>query len=139
MKFYKFDCFGHKNILGTHKNTLEFTKETDLTINGDCIVGVNANYNNSNLLKFIQSLRTNKVNATIIVDNLIDKINFTVNKDFNDKKEIVIRITDFVSSRTFGTRCNKAAINLKRNIIKKMKSEETKMTIIFKENETFRK
>ena len=39
-----FFCFGHKNILAKHRNTLEFTKDKDLTLNGDCIVGVNANF-----------------------------------------------------------------------------------------------
>ena len=33
---------GHKNILSLHEKTLEITKESDLTINGDCIVGINA-------------------------------------------------------------------------------------------------
>ena len=33
---------GHKNILSLHEKTLEITKEPDLTINGDCIVGINA-------------------------------------------------------------------------------------------------
>ena len=33
---------GHENILGTHKTTLEFTKDKHLTKKGDCIVAVAA-------------------------------------------------------------------------------------------------
>ena len=33
---------GHKNILSLHKKTIEITKESELTINGDCIIGTNA-------------------------------------------------------------------------------------------------
>ena len=31
---------GHKNILSLHKKTIEITKDSQLTVNGDCIVGV---------------------------------------------------------------------------------------------------
>ena len=33
---------GHKNILSLHKKTIEITKDSQLTVNGDCIVGVNS-------------------------------------------------------------------------------------------------
>jgi len=33
---------GHKNILSLHKKTIEITKESQLTINGDCIIGTNS-------------------------------------------------------------------------------------------------
>ena len=33
---------GHKNVLSLHKKTVEITKEPHLTVNGDCIIGVNA-------------------------------------------------------------------------------------------------
>ena len=34
---------GHKNILSLHQKTIEITKDSELTSNGDCIVGVSAN------------------------------------------------------------------------------------------------
>ena len=34
---------GHKNIVSLHEKTLEITKDQDLTINGDCIIGIDAN------------------------------------------------------------------------------------------------
>jgi len=33
---------GHKNILSLHKKTIEITKDDELTVNGDCIVGTNS-------------------------------------------------------------------------------------------------
>ena len=33
---------GHKNILSLHEKTIEITKDSELTTNGDCIVGVGA-------------------------------------------------------------------------------------------------
>ena len=33
---------GHKNILSLHEKTIEITKDNELTVNGDCIVGINS-------------------------------------------------------------------------------------------------
>ena len=33
---------GHKNILSLHEKTIEITKDSELTVNGDCIIGTNA-------------------------------------------------------------------------------------------------
>ena len=40
----KFSARGHENIRGVHKTTFEFTKEKELTLKGDCIIGVNADF-----------------------------------------------------------------------------------------------
>jgi len=50
---YTFYCFGHENIQATHKNTIEFTKEDSLTKNGDCIVGVKADFDRDSLVGYI--------------------------------------------------------------------------------------
>ena len=34
---------GHRNILSLHEKTIEITKDSELTTNGDCIVGIGAN------------------------------------------------------------------------------------------------
>ena len=41
---YSFNCYGHENITARHKTTLEFTKDEDLSLKGDCIVGVKAGF-----------------------------------------------------------------------------------------------
>ena len=41
----KFSILGHENILATHKNTLEFTKDDFVTKTGDCIVGISSDFN----------------------------------------------------------------------------------------------
>lgn len=35
-----FTCKGHPNILSKHKNSFEFTKDTEITKAADCVVGV---------------------------------------------------------------------------------------------------
>ena len=114
-----FIFYGHKNILSTHKNTFEFTKDHDLTLNGDCIVGVKADFDYNELIKLVKNY--SKIKIIIKVDNVNEEINCNVNKEFNDENEIVIRKTDFVSKRTLGINANKAAIDLDRKLISKLK------------------
>ncbi len=122
-----FFCFGHKNILAKHRNTLEFTKDKDLTLNGDCIVGVNANFD----LKEIKKL-TGEVTILLETENNKDEFQCTINKEFNDAHEIVIRTTDFLSNRTLGINATKAAKDLNRDLIEELKDESVKLKITIK-------
>ena len=61
----KFTAYGHPNITARHKTTLEFTKDKELSLRGDCIVGVKADFSLSEIKKFIKSLKTNKIKIII--------------------------------------------------------------------------
>ena len=63
---YSFTCYGHNNVISRHKTTLEFTKDEDLSLKGDCIVGVKADFSLQQLKKFIKKLNNNKI-AIIIM------------------------------------------------------------------------
>ena len=118
-----FNIHGHKNILGTHKNTIEFTKDSKLTRNGDCIIGVKADFNLKELKALIK--KNSKIKIIITVDDMIEEINAVSNPDFNDAHEIVIRKTDFISGRTLGIKADKAVLDLDRELINKLKNPET--------------
>lgn len=113
-----FHAYGHPNIKGTHKNTLEFTKEENLTLNGDCIIGVNADFEPQELTEFARKYKTAKIILT--ADGINDEFTAKLNPEFKDEKEVVIRIGEHVSSRTFAIRADKAAKHLKRELIKKL-------------------
>lgn len=123
-----FKAFGHKNISATHKNTIEFTKEKELTPKGDCILGVNADFDLAKIKKFIKGKE--KLKCRISVDNVEDEFEFIPNKNFNDKKEMVFRLGEFKSGRTLGIRAEKAAKHIKRELVEKMKTPGKKMKII---------
>ena len=59
------------------------------------------------------------------VDGIQDTIFARLNPTFSNSREIVVRKTDFVSDRTLGVRCDKAAFDLKSEIIEKLKNPET--------------
>ena len=60
---------GHKNIVSLHARTIEITKDSYLTKNGDCIVGVSANKACKDLNTALKSRLKTKdtiVNITIV-------------------------------------------------------------------------
>lgn len=137
---YKFNAYGHPNILGTHKTTLEFTKDENVSLRGDCIVGVKADFELSKLKEFIRNAKNNEVKITIKAmpkkhREIQDTISAQINPDFDDDKELVIRKTDFVSERTFATSSNKAAFELKRNFINYLKERGNRISVAIKNKE----
>ena len=112
----KFMAYGHKNILSKHRNTIEFTKDKEVSLRGDCILGVNADYD----LLLVKKLK-GKLKVKIKVDEDEDEFFCYVNEDFNDDHEMVFRISEFNSERTLGLRTTKAAKDIKRSIVEKMK------------------
>ena len=132
---YSFTCNGHQNITSKHKTTLEFTKDKYLTLKGDCIVGIKADFSLLQLKKFIKSLKNNKKIIIIIEilnnDNkIIEKINAEVNPDFNSEKDIVIRKSDFIDNRTLAIKADKAACDLNRDFIENIKNNKRKIRIM---------
>lgn len=120
-----FTCFGHKNLLGTHKNTLEFTHDKELTLKGDCIIGVKANFKSTDIKMFSNK----KIVIQISVGNIHDQVIAEFNNSFNHNHEMVIRKSSYVDRRTFAIQANKAAIDINRDLIDAMKNPEAKMEI----------
>ncbi|MDP3764948.1 MAG: DUF371 domain-containing protein [Nanoarchaeota archaeon] len=133
---YKFLAYGHPNILGTHKTTLEFTKDNEVSLKGNCIIGVKADFDLSKIKKLIEKTKDKNIKITI---QLISKnkeykkfqeiISAELNPSFNSNKELVIRKTDFVSERTFVIRADKAAFELDRMLILFLKEKENRIDI----------
>ena len=120
-----FFIYGHPNISAKHKTTLEFTKDKEVSKKGDCIVGVKASFSFSKIKKLL-----NKKRIKIIIGK--EKIIADVNPDFNDKKEIVIRKSDFKSKRTLGINANKAAVDLSRKLVKRLQDPKEKIKVKIK-------
>ncbi len=134
-------AYGHPNILGTHKTTLEFTKDEELTQKGDCIVGVKADFELDKLKDFIKKSNNKKITITIEAmpnrncEKIKEMVYAEVNSGFSDSKEFVIRKTDFVSGRTFAIKSNKAAFELNRKLIDFLKEKNDKISVIIENNE----
>ncbi len=126
--------FGHENVQASHPSTVEFTKESHLSINGDCILVVSANKSLADLSpEFKEALR--KPHAKLIikiqVDELVEEIHArgSPNLALADSQEMVVRKSAYGSSRTLGIHADKAAKDLSRKLVDKLKNPDQKATI----------
>ena len=125
---YSFTAWGHENITGKHKRTLEFTKESELSLGGDCILGVNANFSIYDLKELIQE--GTKLKMVITAGDVSDEIIFEGNPAFDDDKEIVVRMGEFSSDRTLGLRADKACSDLKKELIERLNNPDQKIDVL---------
>ena len=129
---YKFIAHGHPNILATHKTTLEFTKDDEVSLRGDCIVGVKADFDLTELKNFIKKSKNKKITIKIETKDkkLQERLTAQLNPEFSDDKELVIRKTNFISRRTFAIGSDKAAFDLNRGLIGFLKKENKIIIVI---------
>ena len=134
---YEFFAFGHENILATHNKTLEFIKDENLTLRGDCIVGVNSDFDKKELTHFIKKAIGKKIKILIdtIPENkkLHEEITADLNQDFSDPHELVVRQSSFISERTFAINSSKSSLELNRELIGFLKNCKNKIKITIKE------
>lgn len=134
---YKFYAHGHQNISATHKTTLEFTKDNEISTKGDCIIGVNADFDSTKLGQLIKKIKNKNITIaiqTISKNKKYKKIKETIfaeiNPKFDDDREFVIRKTDFISERTFAINSNKAAFGLNRDLINYLKEKGNRIIVV---------
>ncbi len=124
---------GHANVLGLHRNTIEVTKDLEISTRADCIIGVKASKACKDLIaplrRHIQS--GGRLRFEIIVDE--EKFEFlgegSSSLDLTHDRELVLRRSDFASERTGAVRCNVAAIDIPRSIIRKLQNPSSNGTL----------
>ena len=124
---YSFICYGHGNISSSHKATLEFTKDREITRMGHCIVGVRADFELDRIKRLVKDKK--KLKIVIRAGDIKDEINCLVNPGFDDDRELVVRRSDFSSKRTLGIRCDKASAGLSGLLKEKLSDPGQKIII----------
>lgn len=130
-------AYGHENIRATHKSTLEITKEKWLSKKGDCIIATSADKGLPELSKrFRESLRKENSKLAILIEagGIREVINaygspFLV---FTHPTDMVVRKSNYICNRTLAIRADKAACNLSRELVEKLKNpgEKVQITLI---------
>ncbi len=128
--------FGHPNVQATHHATVEFTKDHHLSRNGDCVLVVSVD---KGLAEFSQEFKdalrkpNAKLTVKIEVAGLTEKIQAQGSPHLvlSNPTEMVLRKSDFPSDRTLGIRADKAAKDLSRELVERLKSpnEHAKITL----------
>lgn len=125
------EFYGHPNVRSMHEKTIEITKHEHLTTRGDCIIGVRASKGCSDLSEDLKSFlksEKSKVKFEIEVGN--EKFEFFARGSpflsFEDDHEIVIRMSDYASPRTLAVDADKAACDLPRSMVQRLKNSNTR-------------
>lgn len=128
---FEIEFSGHENIRSNHQKTIEITKESHLTPQGDCIIGVGANHACADLPQGLKDkLKQPDSNITFSID--VGKYHFTIQgKGHPDlilthAQDIVIRKSDFVCPRTLAVKCDKASDLLPREMVLLLQNPQTK-------------
>jgi len=127
---FEIPFYGHENIRSLHPKTIEITTEPNLTLNGDCIIGVKASCGCNDIPDRLKSLLQNsksKISCTIIVKEIKFKIKGKGNEKLTllNPHDIVIRKSSFVCPRTLATNCDVASDSLPRQMVKLLRNPDT--------------
>ena len=127
---FKIKAQGHENVLSLHKSTFEITKDKDLSLAGDCIIGLDIDKSMEDFPdEFKEKLANDdtKVIVELRTPNASDTIEGYGHHDLtlSHPTDIVCRKSTFVCSRTLMIKSNKAAIDLNRDLIKDLANGES--------------
>jgi hypothetical protein len=122
MQRVQFKAYGHENVIGEHKTTIELTSENHLTRQGSCIVGVCSDITLRELdskIKELALLSTTKIVLRMSVDGLSEEITGTGSPGltYTDPTSMVARISRFECGRTLMVNADKAASDLSREFV----------------------
>ena len=127
---FKIIAKGHENVLSLHKSTFEITKDKDLSLAGDCIIGLDIDKSMEDFPNEFKEKLANddtKVIVELKTPNASDTIEGFGHHDLSlsHPTDIVCRKSTFVCSRTLMIKSNKAAIDLNRDLIKDLANCES--------------
>ena len=119
-------AYGHSRIRSTHRTTFEITKEKHLTERGDCIVAVESDTALADLSRdFREAARRPDAEITITIEAGEEKETIKAKGDprlsLTDPRDIVIRKSSYICSRTLAVRADKAAADISRRLIEKLR------------------
>jgi len=122
---------GHKNIRSLHPKTIEITTEPNLTLNGDCIIGVEASCGCNDIPEQMKSLMRNSKSEILFTISVKD-VSFKVkgigheNLILTNPHDIVIRKSSFICPRTLAIHCDLASDSIPRQMIKNLQSSDSR-------------
>ncbi|KXA99670.1 hypothetical protein AKJ35_00440 [candidate division MSBL1 archaeon SCGC-AAA833F18] len=126
---------GHPKITARHSTTFMITKDEEIGTEADCVVGVKADKAAVDLKKEVK-LAINSgasVEVTLEANDIRETIKGQGHPDLqlSDSNDLVIRESDYTCGRTLMIKADKAADDLSRDLIERLKNPDTtlKMTI----------
>jgi hypothetical protein len=134
-------CRGHRNVRGTHPSTFEVTREEDLTLWGDCIIGVGADKGAADLdPDFSRLLRDDRALLLTVLRAGACETRISsrgaAGLTLTHPLDLVWRKSSYIDGRTVGISSDQAAVQLPRMLIQRLREEEdliVEMTVVIPE------
>jgi hypothetical protein len=124
---------GHPMIKATHPTTLMITKDREVGPHGDCIVAVAADKAVADLDRALKgSIRAGRpVKVTFKVGDAVVAVSGSghPNLTLDHKTDIVIRKSAYKCGRTLAIGANKAAADLPRDIVSRLRDPLSKIQV----------
>jgi len=127
-------AYGDELIRSSHKTTLEITRDETLTERGDCIIAVNADKGAADLSNsFKEYARRSDAEITITIQVGDEKETVKARGDpklsFTYPNDIVVRRSTYVCGRTVAVKADKAASDLSRRLVERLRNLRQKVRI----------
>ncbi|MCC7565006.1 MAG: DUF371 domain-containing protein [Methanomicrobiaceae archaeon] len=122
-------CRGHPLIRGTHPTTFEVTKDREVTLSGDCIIGVAADKGAADLSPgFRRALaddRARLITRITVGDESVEiRSRGSGALSLDHPTDLVWRQSTFVCGRTVGISSDRVARTLPRTMIERLRRGE---------------
>ena len=127
-------AYGHKNIQATHKSTLEITKENQLSKKGNCIIAVSTDKALADLSsEFKENLVKESAKTIMLIEagEVVEVVNAfgSPRLILTQSTDMVVRKSSYICSRTLAIKADKAACDLSRKLVKKLRDPKQKVKI----------
>lgn len=132
---YSFVVMGHPNVTSKHRTTFETTKDSEIGITADCIIGVKSPVSMEDIPEEILDAIKNsdtRVTVKLETENSADEIHGYGHPGLtlDHPTDMVSRKSDFICNRTLMIHADKAACDLNEKLIEDLKnSKPLKVTI----------
>jgi len=129
MRTVDFHAYGHPNVIGEHKTTLEITTEEELTSQGTCIIGVRTTQTLRDLddeIKTLAKSARTQIQLTMSVDGLVERVmgRGSPGLTYSDPISMVVRTSSFECGRTVMVGADRVASDLDRRFVQKLRDPD---------------
>lgn len=126
---YTFVVMGHPNVTSKHRTTFETTKDSEIGLTADCIIGVKSPVSMEDIpdemMDAIKSSET-KITIKLETENAADEIHGYGHPELtlDHPTDIVSRKSDFICKRTLMIHADKAACDLDEKLVDDLKNSK---------------
>jgi hypothetical protein len=130
-----FTAYGHPNVRATHWSTMEVTTQPNLTLKGDCILGVRADKSPNMIdaaIGWLLRRETSRITTRLSAGEFAEEIHGVGSPrlSLRNASSLVWRTSNYVDDRTVAIRCDKAARDVARELVSQLQNSEAVLQVV---------